>query len=164
MRRAAATARMLITELATEISSVLDRRDTAWDIDHALWALTRAVRTEMQPDQDECSPESMGMVPDSQELEVVAELTDIRDHLDMVLPTIGGAVFSSRSARSRRLGGAGPLSRADRRAAGLGDGLRPGCRTNPMIQTGRISYGGPRPRNSATTGKALYEHSVQVGC
>lgn len=80
----------LLCELATEVSGVLGRRVTAWEIDHAIWASARAVRTEMQPDQDGHSPETAGMVPDSQAAEVVAELAYIRDRLDTVLTTIGG--------------------------------------------------------------------------
>jgi len=84
----AATARTLLSELATEVSGVLGRRVTAWEIDHAIWASARAVRTEMQPDQNEHGPEATGMVPDARGLEAVAELTEIRDRLETVLATI----------------------------------------------------------------------------
>ncbi|MEE2034619.1 hypothetical protein [Rhodococcus chondri] len=49
----AATARTLLSELAAQVSSVLGRRVTAWEIDHAIWTSARSVRTELHTDQDE---------------------------------------------------------------------------------------------------------------
>ncbi|MHC6214681.1 hypothetical protein [Rhodococcus ruber] len=43
----AAAARILLTELAAHVSGALGRRVTAWEVDHAIWASARSVRTEL---------------------------------------------------------------------------------------------------------------------
>lgn len=85
----AATARTVLSELAAEITRVLGRRVTAWEIDHAIWTSARSVRTELHTDQDESHSEDP-IDPTTRGVDAVAELADIRDRLDTVLATLGG--------------------------------------------------------------------------
>lgn len=86
----AATARILLSELATEISRVLGRRVTAWEIDHAIWISARSVRAELRSDQEEPRSQDRSIDPDAGGVDAAGELADIRDRLDTVLATLGG--------------------------------------------------------------------------
>jgi len=86
----AVTARTLLSELATEVTRVLGRRVTAWEIDHAIWTSARSVRTELHTDQDEPRSEGPSIGSDTRGVDAMAELAGIRDRLDTVLATMGG--------------------------------------------------------------------------
>ncbi len=72
----AATARTLLSELATEVSSVLGRRVTAWEIDHAIWTSARSVRTELHTDPDEPLSQDRSIGPDARGVDAAGELAD----------------------------------------------------------------------------------------
>lgn len=86
----AATARTLLSELATEISRLLGRRVTAWEIDHAIWVSARSVRAELRSDQEETRSQDRSIEPGARGVDAAGELADIRDRLDTVVATLGG--------------------------------------------------------------------------